>query len=256
VGATPLLEGDRLVINVGGKTTEAGVVAVSITDGKTLWKATSDGASYATPKAATIHGKRHVFVFTEAGLVDLDAADGRVRWSIPFRSKLYESVNATSPVVVGDVVMVSATYGAGAMVVRVDADGSYKQLWKTRTPDSHFSNLIAVGGDVYGFLGRHESNAELFCCDLKTGKIRWQAETPLGRGQLLRIGDKFLGWGERGCLSVFEINSKGLKLAATSDPDPRNGLLRYPTWTPPIVYDGRLYLRNETTLMCLELRRQ
>src|SRR5688572_30510129 len=142
VGATPLLEGDRLIINVGGKTTDAGIVAVSIADGKTLWKATSDGASYATPTAATIHGKRHVFVFTETGLVDVDPVDGNVRWSVPFRSKLYESVNATSPLVVGDVVMVSATYGSGSLALRINADGSQKQLWRARVPDSHFSNLI------------------------------------------------------------------------------------------------------------------
>jgi outer membrane protein assembly factor BamB len=254
VGATPLLEGDRLIINVGGKTTGAGIVAVSIKDGKTLWKATSDGASYATPTAAMIHGKRHVFVLTEAGLVDVNPADGNVRWSVPFRSKLHESVNATSPLVVGDVVMVSATYGSGALALRINADGTQKQLWKARVPDSHFSNLIAVEGNVYGFLGRHESNAELFCCDLETGKIRWRVETPLGRGQLLRVGDKFIGWGERGCLAAFDVNPKDLKVTASSNPDPLKGLLRYPTWTPPIVYDGKLYLRNETTVLCLDLR--
>lgn len=256
VGATPLLEGDRLIINVGGKKTGAGIVAVSIKDGKTLWKATADGASYATPTAATIHGKRHVFVLTESGLVDVDPVDGKVRWTVPFRSKLYESVNATSPLVARDVVMVSATYGAGSMALRINADGSNEFLWKARVPDSHFSNLIAVGGHVYGFLGRHESNAELFCCELETGKIQWRAETPLGRGQLLRVGDKFIGWGERGCLAVLQMNPEKLHVTASSNSDPLKGLLRYPTWTPPIVYDGRLYLRSETTLLCLDLRKK
>jgi len=254
VGATPLLEGDRLIVNVGGKTTDAGIVAFATGDGKTLWKATPHGASYATPKAATIHGQRHVFVLTEGGLVDLDPANGNVRWKVPFRSRLYESVNATSPLVVGDIVMVSATYGTGALAVKVNADGTYKELWKARVPDSHFSNLTAVGNDVFGFMGRHEGDSELFCCDLATGKIRWKVETPLGRGQLLCVGDKFLAWGERGCLGVIEANPKQFKLATTTNPDPRHGLLRYPTWTPPVVYDGRLYLRNETTLLCLDLR--
>jgi outer membrane protein assembly factor BamB len=254
VGATPLLEGDRLIINVGGKTTGAGIIAVFLADGKTDWTATSDGASYATPKAATIHGKRHVFVFTEAGLVDLDPADGDVRWKIPFRSKLFESVNATSPLVVGDIVMVSATYGTGSLAVQVNPDGTYKQLWKDRLPDSHFSNLIAVGDDVFGFMGRHEGNSELFCCDLKAGKMRWHTESPLGRGQLLRVGDKLLGWGERGCLAVIDADPKAFRLLASTSADPRRGLLQYPTWTPPAIYDGRMYLRNEAALLCLDLR--
>jgi outer membrane protein assembly factor BamB len=254
VGATPLLESDRLVVNIGGKATGAGIIAIAISDGDTLWKATSDGASYATPKGATIHGERHVFVFTEAGLVDVDPSDGTVRWTIPFRSRLFESVNATSPLVVGDVVLVSATYNSGSLAVRVNRDGSFKELWRARSPDSHFSNLIAIGTDVYGFAGRHESDAELFCCDLLTGKYKWRAETPLGRGQLLRAGDRLLAWGERGCLAVVEAKPTQFKLVATTNPDPRQGLLKYPTWTPPVVYDGRLYLRNETMLLCLDLR--
>lgn len=256
VGATPILEGDRLIINLGGKTKEAGIIAVSIADGKTLWTATSDGASYATPKAATIHGKRWAFVLTEAGLVSVNPANGNVAWHIPFRSKLYESVNATSPIVVGDVVIASTSYGVGTIAVRVQPDGSYKEMWRQKKPDCHFSNIIAADGNFYSFSGRHESGAELFCCEIETGKMRWSEETPLGRGQLLRHGNDLIGWGERGTLTSMWIDPAKFRIAATTRPDPRRGLLEFPTWTPPVIYDGRMYLRNETTLLCLDLRKK
>lgn len=253
VGATPLLERDRLIINVGGKTVGAGIVAIEAGTGKTLWQATDQGASYATPRAATIHGQRHVFVFTEAGLVDLNPADGKVRWSIPFRSRLYESVNATSPVVEGDIVLVSATYRTGSLCVRIKPDGGYEQLWRGIEPlDSHFSNMVVVGQDVYAFSGRHEQGSDLRCLDLLTGKVKWRRESALGRGSLVRVGDKLLAWGERGHLATIKTDPDRFTLVSAA-PEP---LLRYPCWTPPVISRGRLYLRNETTLLCLDLRQK
>jgi len=256
VGTSPLLEGDRLIINIGGKAKDAGIIGVATANGKTLWTATADGASYATPKAATIHGKRWVFLLTEATFTSIDPANGKVAWQIPFRSKLYESANATSPLVVGDVVVASASYNVGTIAVRVNPDGSHKVLWRVKSPDSHFSNMIAIDGNMYGFSGRHENGCELFCVDLADGKTKWSAETPFGRGQLLRYDKNLIVWGERGTLAVVNVEKEKPKQTATSDPNPRKGLLEHPTWTPPAIYDGRMYLRNESTLSCLDLRKK
>lgn len=78
VGHTPLLEGDRLIINAGGTVDESGIVAISTETGETIWTATTQGASYSTPQAATIHDQRYVFVMTAEGLVALDPKDGNV----------------------------------------------------------------------------------------------------------------------------------------------------------------------------------
>ena len=254
VGGSPCLDGDQLIINVGGTETEAGVVAIGRATGEPNWKATSDGASYATPVVATIHGKRLAFVFTKAGLVALEATSGKVLWDIPFRSRLFESVNATSPIVVDDVVFVSATYGTGSLAVRVMPDGTYKEIWRSvRSMDSHFSNLMERDGMVYGFSGRHESDAELRCIELATGKIRWSVPSILGRGSMVRIDENFLLWGERGHLMVRGLNGDNPP-ELPDDPDKVRPLLRYPCWTPPVIAAGRLYLRNETRVICYDLR--
>ena len=56
VGTSPLVDGDRVFVNVGSK--GAGVVAFDRKTGKELWKATNDRASYSTPTVAEIRGKR------------------------------------------------------------------------------------------------------------------------------------------------------------------------------------------------------
>src|SRR6201999_2629085 len=94
---SPLVEGQAVILNVGSE--GAGVVAFDKETGKVLWKATDDAASYSSPVAATIHGKRYVLVFTRAGLVALDPGSGKVYFEYPFRSRMDASVNAATPLV-------------------------------------------------------------------------------------------------------------------------------------------------------------
>ena len=53
VGTSPLVVGKRVLVNVGGK--NAGIVAFHTANGQEAWKATTDGASYSSPVAATWH---------------------------------------------------------------------------------------------------------------------------------------------------------------------------------------------------------
>ncbi len=67
--STPLLEDQRLIINVGapGGPTVAGF---DKTTGREVWRAGREwGPSYASPVPATMHGKRRVFVFAGGGIL-------------------------------------------------------------------------------------------------------------------------------------------------------------------------------------------
>jgi len=83
---SPLVEGDRVLMNVGGPN-GAGVAAFDAATGKVLWTATNDEAGYSAPVAATIDGVRHALFFTRNALVDIDPATGKVRFTFPWRSR-------------------------------------------------------------------------------------------------------------------------------------------------------------------------
>ena len=83
---SPLVEGDRVLMNVGGPS-GAGVAAFDAATGKVLWTATSDEAGYSAPVAVTIGGLRHALFFTRNGLVDIDPATGKTRCEFPWRSR-------------------------------------------------------------------------------------------------------------------------------------------------------------------------
>src|SRR5262249_11630025 len=157
-------------LNVGGQD-GAGIVAWNRDTGKEVWKATNDGASYASPVAATIDGVRQLLFFTRAGLVSLDPAQGTVRWAKPWRARYDASVNAATPMVVGDEVFVSACYETGALLVRARKDGA-TEVWKGDDSLScHFGTPVYHKGFLYGFDGRQEEGARLRCVEWKTGKV-------------------------------------------------------------------------------------
>src|SRR5207237_4508925 len=117
IGTTPLVEGQLVLVNVGGK--KAGIVAFDKDTGKEVWQATADGASYSSPVAATIHGRRYGIFFTRQGVVLLDPKTGKVDYQKRWRARIDASVNAATPLVVGDLVFFSASYDTGALLLKV-----------------------------------------------------------------------------------------------------------------------------------------
>ncbi len=303
VGCTPVLEGNLLIALVGGQP-NAGVVAFDAQTGETVWtavgKETWDGGkipgsrgdqkyewsgeeqivSYASPIVATIHGRRHLLALLRHGLVSLDPKTGKQNFRYWFRSRKHESVNAARPLVIDDMIFLSAAYEVGAALLKVNEDGtSFQEVWQDdENMQNHWSTSIHVDGFVYGFSGRHERDGRFRCIELKTGKVKWDvdgsepvkdriefdglrggfvdkttkepAPVPFyGRGSKIQIGDKFIVLGERGTLAVVKVNpQKFEELTRTSFEQ-----IEYPAWTAPVLSRGRLYLRCEEAMICLDL---
>lgn len=255
VASSPLVEGELLILNVGGGAPDTGIVALNKRSGETIWSATSDGASYATPCPATIHGRRHVFVFTRAGLVSVDpdmnnSPSGRVRWSIPFAPKNPEKINASSPIVHGDLVFVTG-YMVGCLCVRVLPDGGYEEVWRDRRAlDCQYNSLVCRDGYLYGYSSMDRA---VRCLELATGATQWDWSELPGKGASpLAIGDRMLVLSEQGRLAALALDPGAARRIATTE----KPLLDAPCFTSPALHRGRLYLRNENTLVCLDLRGQ
>jgi outer membrane protein assembly factor BamB len=247
VGPSPLLEGDKVLLNLGGPDTGT-IAALDKATGKTLWTATEHGAGYATPICATTpDGKRHALFLTREGAVDVDPADGRVRWTYAFRSRTFESVNAATPLVIGDLVYLSASYRVGAALLRLKGDGFEEVRRGPNEMGNHFATSLHVGGYVYGFDGRHTSDTVLKCVELSTGKSVW-THRGLGRGAMTRADGRFYILSEEGRLVCAELTPAGYKELAGAD------LLEPVGWIAPVLSRGKLYIRNERTLLCLDVR--
>jgi outer membrane protein assembly factor BamB len=255
VGAAPLLDGKRLFVNLGG--TDAGTgktLAVDALTGATAWMAPTDGGAYAAPCLAEIAGERQLFIFHRGGLSAFDPSSGREKWKFPWQSRIYESVNAATPLVIGDLLFFSSTYGMGGVALRVKKD-SFDVVWKDdptireKKLDIHWSTPNVVSGLIYGFAGRHEEGSVLRCVELATGRVLWSWESYLGRGSMLHSDGHFIALGERGDLALLKLGPEGHQELRRV---PR--VLRYPAWTPPVLSNGVLYLRAESRLIAMDLR--
>jgi outer membrane protein assembly factor BamB len=242
-----VIEEDILLLNVGGPD-GAGVVGFDKHTGETLWKTSNDTASYSTPIVETVNGERLAIFHTGDGLLVVEPKTGKERYSYPFRSESYESAIAATPVLVDDVVFLSATYEIGAVALRLTPDG-LEEVWKdVDAMQNHWATSIYHDGYLYGMDGRHERGSNFRCIKFDTGEVVWTSDKGLGRAAFVMADGHLFAIGERGDAAVVEVTTLGYVEKG------RVALLEYPVWTPPILSHGLLYLRNEGMVKCLDLR--
>jgi outer membrane protein assembly factor BamB len=252
-GGSPLIEDGRVIANIGGS--KAGIVAFEARTGKVLWTATSDGASYSSGVGATIGGRRVAVFLTREGLVGLDPTSGRVAFQQRWRSRSATSVNAATPVVVGNRIFVSAEYGPGAGVLEVDG-AQLKPVWASDDVlTNHYATSVHLNGTLYGFHGRQEQGPSLRAVDFATGKVLWSEEQFRG-GTVILANDKLVILRESGELVIAPASPQAFR------PTARARILTGVARPYPALADGFLYARterdertNESTLVCVDLRR-
>ena len=247
MACSPLIEGDAVLLNVGGAN-GAGIVALDKTSGKLLWKATEDEASYSSPVAATLHGRRYAFFFTRRGLVALDPSTGEVFFDFPWRPGIRESVSAAAPLVIGDLVFLSASYQTGALLLRVKDNGVEKVWSALDALSNHYATSVYHDGFLYGFDGRQETGQNLRCIELGSGKVRWSEER-FGAGTVTLAGQNLLVLRENGELVLAPASPDGFTPIGRAQILP-NGVRAYPA-----LADGHLYARSKDTLVCVDLRK-
>ena len=242
---SPLVEDGRVIANVGGR--RGGIVAFDATTGKGLWTATNDEASYSSPVGATFGGRRHALFFTRTGLVGLDPESGDVLFQKRWRSRIGSSVNAATPLVVGNLVFISASYGTGAALLRVDGEALVDEWRGDDIMSNHYATAVVHDGVLYGYHGRQEYSPSLRGVDLGTGEVYWSADR-FGGGTLTLAGHRLLILRESGELMLAEASPDGFAPVARAQILP--GVVR----AYPALADGRLYARNTDTLVAVDLR--
>ena len=280
--STPLVEGELLILNVGAPAGPT-VVAFDRTSGREVWRAGTEwGASYASPVPAVIHGRRRILVFAGGesqppvgGLMSIDPTTGTVDFEFPFRSRTFESANASSPVVFDNKVFVTSSYRTGSALVEIRKDFSHRVIWRSDDIGLHFNTPIYSGGYLYGFDGRNSGDASLVCVDVSSGEVVWR-EAPewrevfqqngrqvsrlmsTYRGSLLAVDGQFLCLGELGHLLWLDLTPEGYTEVS------RTWLIgARESWTLPVLSRGLLYVVQNTRdvfsgtaprLLCYDLR--
>ncbi|MCA9271118.1 MAG: PQQ-binding-like beta-propeller repeat protein, partial [Planctomycetales bacterium] len=224
----------------------AGLVAVGLKDGKTIWKATDEHASYSSPTRARIGGGERAVFFTRLSAMLIDPANGHVDAQIPFGQR-GPTVNAATPLVAGDALFLTASYSIGARMLRVSPDG-FEEIWSSDDVlSSQYNTPVYADGRLYGIHGREDVGvAALRCVEAATGKVRWSVDD-FGVAHVLLAGDKLL---------LAKID--GQLVLAQASPEKFQPLARHAAFDGtlraiPALSGGKLLARDDNELKCIDV---
>ncbi|MCA9116247.1 MAG: PQQ-binding-like beta-propeller repeat protein [Planctomycetaceae bacterium] len=247
-GSTPVIAGGLVLVNVGGDREGAGVVAFDPTDGRTVWKATDEAASYSSPAVVEVDGVQQAVFVTRLKTVGLNPKNGEILWEFPF-GKRGPTVNAATPQIVDGNVFVTAHYGVGAVLAR-PAKNSVEVVWASDAiMSSQYMTSVPSGSALFGIDGQERVDTPVLkCFDPRTRNVYW-AEEDFGFGSLLRAGDQVLALLTDGTLVQFQATAK--KYTELN----RARVLTTTTRALPALANGRLFVRDTKTLLCLQVGR-
>lgn len=239
--ASPLIEGNLLLLPVGGTEGNA-IAALDKQSGETIWTAYSDGLSYSSPIPVTFNDVRQILFLTEKNLISVAPADGQIYWTYPWK----DTINITTPILIpDDRIYISAAYDKGAAMLAMqmaqDSVG-IEELWQSRGMKNWINSSILYENHLYGF------DSSIFkCIDVDSGEEKWKTRG-FERGSLVLAGNHLIVLGEGGELALVEATPLEYREKALVQ------ILEGKCWTSPTLVDGRLYLRNEEELLCLDLQ--
>jgi outer membrane protein assembly factor BamB len=201
--------------------------------------------------AADIAGVRQVIFAARFEVLSLDPQTGAVRWQFPF-GRPGPNVTAANPLVIGDHVFISASYGFGAAWAKAGKD-RVEVLWQRDDilSSQYTTGIVLDGGNrpaIVGVHGRQDvGTASLRCIDPAAPKVLWE-QPEFGYATLIAADGKLLILKTDGELVLASASAE--KYEELTSATVLDGTAR----ALPALSGGLLYVRDENTLKCLDLR--
>jgi outer membrane protein assembly factor BamB len=245
ISESPLVDGAHLIVSPGGS--GAGMVKLDKMTGKTVWtsKDLSDAAGYSSPIVADVQGVRTYFTFTSSAGVGVRASDGKLMFRYPRAAN--NVANITTPIYSDNKVFFTSAYDTGAGLVDLSVQNGEvkaKEIYFTREMKNHHGGVVLVNGYLYGF-----NDSILTCLEFATGKMMWR-DRSVGKGSVMFADGHLYLQGENNIVGLAEASPAGYKEKGRFTIADK-GL---PSWAHPVVSGGRLYVRNQDSLVAYDIK--
>ncbi len=215
--------------------------------GETIWRSKSlrDDCAYTSAIAADIGDTRAIIHFTAAAGVGVDAKNGNLLWR--YAPPANRTANAATPIFSSNRVFYSSDYGnGGGLLELAPVSGRIltRQAYFNKLMKNHFGGVVLIDGFLYGVSG-----SILTCMNFETGKAAWQ-DRSIGKSALTAADGRLYLVSTRGQVALVGASPDGYQAFGTFS----LGNVRAETRTPPVVSDGRMYIRNGDRLECYDVR--
>ena len=246
ISESPLVDGPHVVVSPGGP--GAGIVKLDKMTGKTVWtsKDLSDTAGYSSITVADVQGVRTYMTFTAQAGVGVRASDGKLMFRYP---KAANGVaNIATPVFFNNKVFFSSAYGAGGGLLDLsvkDGEVAATEVYHTTNMRNHHGGMVLVDGYLV-WVQRPDPDLPRVC-DRQCHVARPQRRQRLGH---LR-GRPPLHSGREQRRSASPRRHRRRTVRRDASRFPQKGQL---SWAHPVISDGRLYVRNQDTLLVYDIK--
>ncbi|MGD0412196.1 MAG: PQQ-binding-like beta-propeller repeat protein [Verrucomicrobiota bacterium] len=260
-GAMPLIVSNTLYISSCSR--DCVLAAADKMTGKLLWK-TADPDDVGHP---AVFGAASSLTYQVVGGIPqiiisihrndnmgVNAETGQTLWHWKLPTPVGSGMVST-PVALGSRVFMSAFEAASSWGICLDMqvkDGKIEPVVRTqsdRLQCNAYHTVSIVDGAVYGFgLGARQESLQ--CTDLETGALLWEQAGPdWSRKSNLTVADGLIfALTKKDELVLAEANKTGYKELGRVNPGIRLGVQQQPT-----IFNGRLYLRGNDTVVCYQV---
>jgi outer membrane protein assembly factor BamB len=244
-GIAPVLDGDRLILNLDQEDNSA-IVVLNKRDGTELWRTPREEASaWSQPLVLEHDGRRQAIVAASNKVRSYDVATGKILWEC---RGLGANVIPAPVSAAGVVYVMSGFRNPNLMAIRLgqegDLTGTPAVLWQNTRANSYTPSPVLEGGKLY-FVS---DNGLLTCLNAQTGEpyyIQQRLPKPYSfKASPVGAGGKLYLATEDGDVVVVKMGEK-YEVVAT------NKIADEMFISTPAVAGGSLYLRSDKALYCI-----
>ena len=252
MACSPLVVGEQVIVTAGAA--KGTLVAFDTQSGKQLWTAGKDPAGYSSPALLNVGGRQQIVAFTGSSALGVDPAKGTLLWRYPFKTNF--ECNITTPLEIKEDVFLSAgeDHGSVLLGLKPKADSfEISEVWSSFGNKSVLRNewqtSMLLDGYLYGLdnAGGAGPITHLTCIAAATGERKWQ-QARFGKGNLIAADGK-----------LFLTTMKGELVLVRATPERYDELSRATvlgsTRQAPALSNGRLFLRDDKEIVCLNVRK-
>lgn len=262
VAQAPSLYKDLVI--VAPQASDAYVAAFKKDTGEVVWKSASLGlVGYSTPVVTKLGGVDQAVMVgacakdgaTPGKVAGISLDNGSILWT-------YEGFQCYIPIpyattLPDDRLFMTGGYDAGSAMIQVKQEGgkfAVKEIFTTKACGSQIHQPLFYGGHLYVNSNSNEREDGMMCLTLD-GQIKWKtrdswSSTTFERGGLMLVDGMILTLdGKKGVLYLVDPSPDGFKELAQAKVFGGKEI-----WAPMALSDGKLLLRNQEEMKCLDLK--
>jgi outer membrane protein assembly factor BamB len=215
------------------------------------------GAAYSSAIAIDFGGQRQYVQLLAMAVAGFSAADGKLLWRYDKPANSMR-INISTPIYHDGHVFAASAYGAGGGLARLvkkeTGEFTAEEVWFSKSMENHHGGVLLHDGALFGANGGN-GGGYLACLDFKTGEVLWNERDSdkrrVTKGSVAFADGRIYYRTEEGPIVLIEPSRQEYRERGRFNQPERTDK---PAWAHPVIANGKLYIRDQDTLFCYDVK--